>query len=84
MFRVCQATALALSGIHDEAGRRNLHGLTRPSLRTRRLPGAPGITDGRALRLQRLAFSNVIMSVRVTVTHLVVTGGPPPAMCQAA
>jgi hypothetical protein len=30
------------------------------------------------------AGSNVIMSLRVTVTHLVVTGGPPPAMCQAA
>ena len=30
------------------------------------------------------AFSNVIISLRVTVTHLVVTGGPPPAMCQAA
>jgi hypothetical protein len=31
-----------------------------------------------------LAFSNVIISLRVTVTHLTVTGGPPPAMCQAA
>jgi hypothetical protein len=31
-----------------------------------------------------LALSNVIISLRVTVTHLVVTGGPPPAMCQAA
>jgi hypothetical protein len=31
-----------------------------------------------------LAFSNVIISLRVSVTHLVVTGGPPPAMCQAA
>jgi hypothetical protein len=32
----------------------------------------------------RLAFSKVIISLRVTVTHLVVTGGPPPAICQAA
>jgi len=31
-----------------------------------------------------VAFSNVIISVRVTVTHLVVTGGPPPPMCHAA
>jgi hypothetical protein len=31
-----------------------------------------------------LVLSNVIISLRVTVTHLVVTGGPPPAMCQAA
>jgi hypothetical protein len=31
-----------------------------------------------------LAFSNVIKLLRVTVTHLVVTGGPPPAMCHAA
>jgi hypothetical protein len=30
------------------------------------------------------AFSNLIMSLRVTVTHFVVTGGPPPPMCQAA
>lgn len=38
----------------------------------------------RAEQTHRLAFSNVIISLRVTVTHLVVTGGPPPAMCQAA
>jgi hypothetical protein len=30
------------------------------------------------------AASNLIMSLRVTVTHFVVTGGPPPPMCQAA
>jgi Transcription elongation factor, GreA/GreB, C-term len=30
------------------------------------------------------APSNVIISLRVTVTNLVVTGGPPPAICQAA
>jgi hypothetical protein len=31
-----------------------------------------------------LAVAKVIMLMRVTVTCLVVTGGPPPAICQAA
>jgi len=41
-------------------------------------------SGGKELPTYRLAFSKVITSLRVTVTHLVVTGGPPPAMCQAA
>jgi hypothetical protein len=43
-----------------------------------------GVRGGKDLPTYRLAFSKVIISLRVTVTHLVVTGGPPPAMCQAA
>src|SRR5262249_14943220 len=45
---------------------------------------SPQRPNGRVQLIYRLAFSNVIISLRVTVTHLVVTGGPPPAMCQAA
>jgi len=39
---------------------------------------------GNPSEARQFALAKVIMLVRVTVTYLVVTGGPPPAMCQAA
>jgi hypothetical protein len=50
----------------------------------REAPGEGAFAHRDRRRGYGFAVSSLIMSLRVTVTHLVVTGGPPPPMCQAA
>jgi hypothetical protein len=46
--------------------------------------GSPSPRQRGEERRRATPCQNLIMSLRVMVTHLVVTGGPPPPMCQAA